>query len=160
MTERIDARDPSLTESAVTPKWRHVILESPYTGRTPAEIYLNICYGRLCMSDCLRRGDAPFASHLLYTQPTVLRDGKPEERRRGMHAGFSYRTIIKVSVVYTDLGVSDGMREGLVGRVFEERRLFPELDLASVPARVFGFEFAGHPGWYGPRRTRAQRDEA
>jgi hypothetical protein len=41
----------------------------------------NIRYAQLCVLDCLQRGEAPFASHLLYTQ--VLDDGilRPSARR-------------------------------------------------------------------------------
>ncbi len=47
-----------------------VILESPYGG-TPEEVERNVKYARACLRDCLLRGEAPFASHLLYTQPGV-----------------------------------------------------------------------------------------
>lgn len=53
-----------------------VLLESPYAGN----VELNVTYARACMRDCLKRGEAPFASHLLYTQPGVLDDLVPNER--------------------------------------------------------------------------------
>ena len=49
---------------------RLVIVESPYAG----DIEANVAYARACLGDCLSRGEAPFACHLLYTQPGVLRD--------------------------------------------------------------------------------------
>ena len=39
-----------------------VLLESPYAGY----VERNLAYARACMRDCLLRGEAPFASHLLY----------------------------------------------------------------------------------------------
>ena len=36
-----------------------VIVESPFAGDTER----NIRYARACLADCLRRGEAPFASH-------------------------------------------------------------------------------------------------
>ncbi len=45
-----------------------VILESPYAGHVDA----NVAYARMAMHDSLLRGEAPIASHLLYTQPDVL----------------------------------------------------------------------------------------
>jgi hypothetical protein len=88
---------------------RRVIVESPYAGN----IELNLRYLRACMADCIRRGEAPFASHGLYTQPGVLRDDVPEERMAGIHAGFGWRCVADATVVYTDLGTSTGMGYGI-----------------------------------------------
>jgi hypothetical protein len=38
-------------------------------------------------------GEAPIASHLLYTQPGVLRDEIPEERRHGIDAGLAWGAV-------------------------------------------------------------------
>ena len=48
---------------------RRVIIESPYAGF----VKRNEDYARECLRDSLMRGEAPIASHLLYTQPGVLR---------------------------------------------------------------------------------------
>ena len=99
-------------------KLKPVLLESPYgsTEKDPEKykkhIERNIFYAQLCMHDCLMHGEAPFASHLLYTQKNVLRDYMPEERRLGMEAGFIWGAFAKYSVFYTDLGVSSGMLAG------------------------------------------------
>jgi hypothetical protein len=58
-----------------------VVVESPYAGN----IERNLRYLRACMADCLRRGEAPFASHGLYTQPGVLRDELPKDRQPPAH---------------------------------------------------------------------------
>ena len=102
-----------------------VVLESPYAG----DIERNTKYAQLCMHDCLQRGEAPFASHLLYTQPNVLDDHIPEERKLGMEAGFAWGERAEVTVVYTDYGMSNGMKEGVkraeaAGRPVEYRKLF------------------------------------
>ena len=59
------------------------------------------------------RGEAPIASHLLYTQPGVLDDNNPIERVRGIEAGLAWRKVAMASVVYTDRGVSAGMEYGI-----------------------------------------------
>jgi hypothetical protein len=87
---------------------KRVIVESPYAG----DIERNVRYARACMADCLRRGESPYASHLLYTQPGVLRDDVPEERTLGIKAGFAWRSVADMSVFYADLGWSLGMFEG------------------------------------------------
>lgn len=94
-----------------------VYLESPYAGDVDA----NVAYARACMADCLRRGEAPYASHLLYTQPGVLDDDKPHERELGMEAGFAWGAHAAATVVYVDRGVSRGMAEG-IRRADEARR--------------------------------------
>lgn len=65
------------------------------------------------MRDCLNRGEAPFASHGLYTQDGVLDDSNPTERRQGIEAGFAWREKAELTVVYTDLGISSGMELGI-----------------------------------------------
>lgn len=108
---------------------RRVIVESPYAG----DVELNTRYARACMADCLRRGEAPLASHLLYTQPGVLDDNKPEERALGMEAGWEWMDVADLVVVYTDLGVSKGMDAGVarglsLGRPVEYRTLGEDWD--------------------------------
>ena len=88
---------------------RLVIVESPYAG----DIEANVAYARACLADCLARGEAPFACHLLYTQPGVLRDEVPAERRLGMDAGWAWYRAAEACVVYTDRGVSPGMEAGI-----------------------------------------------
>ena len=68
------------------------------------------------------------ASHLLYTQPGVLDDDWPEERRLGIIAGLAIGRYAKATVVYTDLGISGGMQFGIQrakdeGREVIERKL-------------------------------------
>lgn len=113
---------------------RRVIIESPFAGRgdTPearaADAAENLRYLRAAMRDCLLRGEAPFASHALYTQPGVLDDGNPEERALGMTAGFEWRDVADVTVVYVDRGITPGMEAGirhadLSGQTVEHRSL-------------------------------------
>ena len=87
-----------------------VILESPYAG----DIDANIEYARRAVKDSLSRGEAPIASHLLYTQPGILDDNDPDERQWGIDAGLAWRRVADMSVVYTDLGISQGMKYGIV----------------------------------------------
>jgi hypothetical protein len=105
---------------------RRVVVESPFAGNVEA----NVRYARAAMADCLARGEAPFASHLLYTQPGVLRDEVPRERALGVAAGFTWREVADATVVYVDLGITPGMLEGIedarsVGHPVE-RRTLPE----------------------------------
>src|SRR6478736_5717484 len=101
---------------------RLVILESPYAG----DVEANVAYARKCMMDCLRRGDAPFVSHLLYTQ--CLNDDAPDEREFGINAGLEWGKVAEATVVYTDRGTSKGMEYGIknakkAGRPIEYRSL-------------------------------------
>lgn len=86
-----------------------VIVESPF-GANPA---IGRTYGRAALADCLARGESPIASHLLYTQPGVLRDTIPEQRALGIAAGHAWFRVAELCVVYCDYGVSQGMQEGI-----------------------------------------------
>lgn len=99
-----------------------VIVESPYAGDVDA----NVCYARAAVRDALQRGEYPLASHLLYTQPGILDDHNPAERALGIRAGLAWGACASRSVVYTDRGITDGMRHGIAraereGRVVEYR---------------------------------------
>jgi hypothetical protein len=94
-----------------------VVLESPYAG----DIERNVKYARECMADCLKRGEAPIASHLLYTQEGILDDNKPEERKKGICAGFFWGKLSEYVVVYVDLGWSGGMLKAV--EYYEKRGL-------------------------------------
>jgi len=98
-----------------------VLVESPYAGETEAELAKNIRYARACLHDSLMRGEYPFASHLLYTQTGILKDGVPEERKLGIQAGLAWGQRAHKTVVYTDLGVTKGMTLG-IARAHEAKR--------------------------------------
>src|SRR5262249_16472843 len=115
---------------------RRVIVESPYAGSLIGR-WLNRRYARRCLHDCLRRGEAPFASHLLYTQRGVLRDGIKLERELGISAGLIWGACAEATVVYTVRGISGGMDRGIKhakasGRPVEFRSLRPMADLSSA----------------------------
>ncbi len=104
--------------------YRLVIIESPFAG----DVETNLRYLRAAMRDCLLRGEAPYASHALYTQPGVLDDDIPAEREHGIQAGFAWRASADATVVYTDLGTTKGMQYGIdhaekAGRPIEYRQL-------------------------------------
>ena len=101
---------------------RFVIVESPFAG----EVERNKQYCFEAMLDCLKRGEAPFASHILYT--LVLDDDKPDERALGIEAGLLIGDRADATVVYTDFGISKGMEYGierakLKGRPIEYRSI-------------------------------------
>jgi hypothetical protein len=101
-----------------------VLVESPYAPPPCPEdedkeawdhrhLLLHLCYLRAAMADCFARGEAPFASHGLYTQPGVLRDGVPRERALGIEGGLAWGRAADRTIVYTDLGISRGMKYGI-----------------------------------------------
>lgn len=106
-----------------------VIIESPFAAnmeKCPSglnekevaawkrqEIETNLRYVRAAMRDCLLRQEAPYASHALYTQEGVLNDDIKEERQHGIESGFAFRLAAKKTVVYTDRGMSGGMKMGI-----------------------------------------------
>lgn len=98
-------------------RMRRVILESPYAG----DIGANLHYARACVKDSLLRGEAPLASHLVYTQPGILDDLDPHQRAHGINAGHAWMHLADAVVVYIDRGISEGMRAGIRAGEFHNK---------------------------------------
>lgn len=90
-----------------------VILESPFGSPTQEGVDANIKYARQCVKDCLARGESCIASHLLFTQPGILDDRVPGERKLGIEAGLSWYAVADACVCYIDRGISRGMEQGI-----------------------------------------------
>ena len=104
---------------------KFVNIETPYMGKNQEQVRKNILYARACVRDCLNRGEIPFASHLLYTQPGITDDNIPEERDRGINMGTLLVESIPniVTVVYQDLGISNGMKQGIERTIKNKRQI-------------------------------------
>lgn len=123
MDKQLSTSDSRQTQDGL-PRQRRVIVESPYSGR----VVENVAYARAAVRDSVLRGEAPIASHLLFTQPGILDDDAPAERTLGIAAGLSWACVCDFAAFYVDLGWSRGMLEArdLYERFmvpFEERRL-------------------------------------
>lgn len=94
-----------------------VVLESPFRGKGYFETELNILYARECIRDCLNRGEYPYASHLFYTQDGILNDKDDSERDLGIDAGIAWGNLVSKRVVYTDRGISEGMKKGITAAI-------------------------------------------
>ncbi len=105
-----------------------VLIESPYAG----DIEANLAYLHAAMRDCLFRGEAPFASHALYTLSGVLDDTIPEEREVGIQAGLAWGLAAARTVVYTDRGISRGMQQG----IDDAKRVGRPVEFRSLPSAV------------------------
>lgn len=115
--------------SPVPPDMRLVAIESPYASADGRTVVENEMYARACMRDSLARGEAPFLSHLLYTQ--VLDDLAPADRALGIEAGLQWSRVADATVCYCDYGISRGMHAAIrrayaEGRVVEFRSLYLE----------------------------------
>ena len=113
---------------------KRTIIESPFAG----DVEGNVTYARQCVRDSVLRGEAPIASHLLFTQPGILRDDVPGERKLGIEAGLAWRAVADYSVFYTDRGWSNGMLDALhrcinSGSPFKVRALDDE---PQIPATL------------------------
>lgn len=107
-----------------------VYIESPYAESESGSVEAHVEYAKLCMLDCLRKGEHPFVSHLLY--PQVLDDLQPSERKMGMKSGMAWAEYSDLIAVYTDQGYTSGMNWG-IGRAekaaqrIEYRSLYEEI---------------------------------
>lgn len=102
-----------------------VSVESPYSGWTER----NEAYAILCVLDSLKRGEAPYASHLVL--PRVLGHGDPDEARRevGLVVSDAWRLKAGLIAFYLDYGESLGMARARCLAIdyniaWEDRRLF------------------------------------
>lgn len=98
-----------------------VVLESPYSG----DVAKNVQYTLECMHDSHRvRREAPIASHLLYTRypDGHLDDTDEAVREHGIQSGFAWNQHADLVAVYTDNGITRGMRYGIA---FAEERGIP-----------------------------------
>lgn len=108
---------------------RTVMIESPFEGGTEREAD-NVGYAKRCMNDALRRGEAPYLSHLLY--PGTLDDTIPEQRERGITAGHAIAARMDAWIFYLDRGVTRGMLQGIDAAVAAGFRPYHEDNRSSV----------------------------
>lgn len=108
---------------------RRVILESPFAPANGLTVDDHVLYAIAAMGDCLQRGEAPLAFHLLYTQ--ALDDTDHDQRSLGLEASRLWYRSAQAVVMYMDLGKSAGMAQGealalRIGVPVEKRELGPD----------------------------------
>lgn len=86
-----------------------VVVESPWGRSTREEIEENKAYARMCVRDSLRRGEAPYASHLFFDHPEIINDMIFDEETLGIKAGFAWAEAAEDVAFYVDRGISAGM---------------------------------------------------
>lgn len=123
---------------SILPPPKLVIVESPYRATPYYSQEQHRLYLHHCIADCIRRGEAPFASHLLL--PEVLNDDDEYERQLGIRVGLCWGKYADCVVVYSDLGVSQGMKNAIekykqMNKPIEWRHL-PDRIVRSI--RAFG----------------------
>lgn len=115
---------------------RRIVMESPYAGKTQAEVDRNVAYARECLLDCLRKNESPLAGHLLYTQ--VLEEAI--DRKLGLAAHLAWIECADNLIVYTDLGISPGMQQAIIIAQQEETiiefRKLPEKAMIRMRAAM------------------------
>lgn len=118
---------------------RHVVIESPYYHATASGLVRNQRYLAAAITDSLERGEAPFAGHGFYTR--YLNDRDESARRTGIRLHLSWIHRADLVAVYTDLGISKGMSQGItratiLGITIEERKLGGEWDASFQDNRA------------------------
>lgn len=118
---------------------KKVVLESRFAAEDVKGLLINKRFTIACIRDCFLRGEAAYASHVIYAQSHILDDYVSSERALGIQAGFNWGDCGEKTVVYTDLGISGGMKLGIehaqkVGREVEYRELgfIPEVTAQEI----------------------------
>lgn len=83
-----------------------VFIVSPYKNENPVEFQKNVDYAKQILRDSLSRGEAPFLPHMLYTE-------KEFGRSWSINAGHTWLESADKFVIYSDRGISNGMKKGL-----------------------------------------------
>lgn len=109
---------------------RLVIVESPYKATAERSIAQHKAYLLHALADCYRLGEAPFASHHLTTE--VLDDDTPYERALGIRAGLAWGHHAAAIAIYSDLGVSDGMKQAIA----YYKEIGKPIEWRSLPSRI------------------------
>lgn len=103
-----------------------VCLESPYRSSDVYSREQHRDYYFLCLEDCAKRDEAAFSGHFHFTE--ILDDEDPRERAHGFAMHFALMQKCDKVVVYSDFGVSPGMKEGMaeakkLGKPIEWRKI-------------------------------------
>lgn len=129
----------SLVEKYDSTQLKKVVLESRFAAKDVRGLLINKLFTIACIRDCFLRGEAAYASHVLYAQSHILDDYVAHERALGIQAGFNWGDCGQETVVYDDLGISGGMELGIkhaesVGRKVSYRTLgfIPEVTNEQV----------------------------
>ena len=93
-----------------------VVIESPLGGG----FALNRRYAIWCAWHCYTRGEAAYASHLIF--PFFLDDQNAEQREFGITAGYEWAKHADIFAFYIDLGMSPGMTRAKERWGIEENR--------------------------------------
>lgn len=91
---------------------RRVVVESPYRATDVYTVEQHMAYLKAAMADCINRGESPIASHHLIPGG-ILNDDTPYERALGIRAGLAWGEVADLVAIYSDLGVSPGMKQAI-----------------------------------------------
>jgi DNA-directed RNA polymerase subunit RPC12/RpoP len=117
-----------------------VAIESPFSG----DIEFNLKYLDLCILDCVRRGETPYASHRMLT--TALDEKNPREHSLGTSVGMAFNCSLDIRAFYVDLGMSSDMQQARLtyerkGLAFEDRTISSIYgDIPTVLHRILADE--------------------
>lgn len=133
-----------------------VVIESPFAGasalsdsdaisyadgigarlKQPTQVG-NAVYLNLCILDCVKRGESPYASHKMLTDS--LDDADPKQRGLGIALGYRFYFVASTIAFYVDRGWSKGMRRALAtvqkcSFAYEVRSL--HFEAGAIPDRL------------------------
>jgi len=119
---------------SILPPPKLVIIESPFRATPYYTQEQHRLYLYHAVADCIRRGESPFASHLIL--PEVLNDDDDYERALGIRVGMNWGKYADLVAVYSCLGVGPGMKAAIayyksLQKPIEWRRL-PDRIVAAV----------------------------
>ncbi len=104
---------------------KRVIILSPYKG----DVEANVEYAWSCVLDSMKRGEAPWASHLFYTQ--IMNDSDPAQRALGFECEAAWLRGADLIAVYLDRGMSSGMMK-TINMVSSSPEILIPIEMRSI----------------------------
>lgn len=90
-----------------------VVIESPCKAQPESTWDDHQQYLRRCLQDSIGKNEAPIASHGLFAFPGIFDDADPLDRALCMDAGWAWIPHAEKLCVYTDYGITEGMRRAI-----------------------------------------------
>lgn len=128
-----------------------VIIESPFRATETRSRREAVLYARSAMAHSISMGEAPFASHLMY--PSIMDDSIPIERDWGIAMGFRWGQMACATMVYCDLGISEGMWRGIYD-AYKSRRKVGVRSIFGRPTAEFIDDIADKMTMWGEWKNK------
>jgi hypothetical protein len=112
---------PQLLPSVMKNPRKLAVIECPFGTEDTSMRDQYERYAKKCIQDSLKRGEAPFAGQLLYSN--LLNDRVQSEKDIILVSHLSWIAVADVIAIYTDMGLSASMQMAINVAMIKNKRL-------------------------------------